>query len=329
MTTALDPSAKSEGIFPVAEMVRAGRLPGPRIFTTGESLMPQAPQTGPADFEDAERMVRRLSDQGAISIKIYLAPRRDQRQMYAESARQLGLSVTNEGADFTYNVGSMLDGNTGFEHPIHQLPSWNDVVQFFAQTKAVYSPTLIVAGATTWMEDYYQSRADLWNNPKMRRFLPWRRLTRLVNHTTRPKAEYGYPIMVETVKDLMRAGGYAAIGGHGQTWGLDSHWEVWGYAEALEPLEALEMASLGGAQMAGLEDDLGSLEVGKLADLMVLDANPLDDIQNTAQIRFVMKGGVLYDDETLDELWPQSIERTIPAWVRQDVFRTDSRAIEQ
>ncbi len=304
-------------------------MPGPRIFTTGETLMPQAPLTGPADFEDAERRVRRLSDQGAISIKIYLSPRRDQRQMYAEAARRLGLSVTNEGADFTYNVGSMLDGNTGFEHPMHQLPTWNDVAQFFAQTKAVYSPTLIVAGATTWMEDYFQSRADLWSNAKMRRFLPWRRLTRLVNHATRPKSEYGYPAMVETVKDLIRAGGYGAIGGHGQTWGLDSHWEVWGYAEALEPLEALQMASLGGARMAGLEDDLGSIEAGKLADLMVLDANPLDDIQNTAEIRYVMKGGVLYDDETLDELWPQNIERTKPAWVREDVFRTDSRAIEQ
>jgi Tol biopolymer transport system component len=329
VTTGLDPSANSSGVFPVAELVNAGRLPGPRTFTTGEALQPQAPLTGPATFEDAERMVRRLADQGAISIKIYLTPRRDQRQMLVEAARRHGLSATNEGADVTYNVGSMLDGDTGFEHPMHQMPTWGDVARFFAATKAVYSPTLTVAGATTWMEDYFQSRADLWNDARVRRFLPWRRLTRLVNHTTRPKTEYAFPAMAETVADIIRAGGYGAIGGHGQTFGLDSHWEVWGYAEALTPMEALEMASLGGARMAGLEDDLGSIEVGKLADLMVLDANPLDDIRHTADIRYVMKGGVLYDDETLDELWPSAVARPLPAWVREDVFRSDSREISE
>jgi Tol biopolymer transport system component len=329
ITTALDPSANSSGVFPIAEMIRAGRMPGPRTFTTGESLMPQSPLTGPSDYVAAEGMIQRLADQGAISIKIYLAPRRDQRQMYAEAARKFGLSVTNEGADFTYNVGSMLDGNTGFEHPMHQLPIWNDAITFFAQTRAVYSPTLIVAGASTWMEDYFQSRADLWNDQKMRRFMPWRRLTQLVNHTTRPKSEYGFPMMVEAVGDLIDAGGFGAIGGHGQTWGLDGHWEVWGYSEALEPLEALRMASLGGAQMAGLEDDLGSIETGKLADLVILNANPLEDIRHTTRIEYVMKGGVLYDDDTLNQVWPTAVETRPPAWVRDDVFRDDARPIEQ
>ena len=329
VTTALDPAANSDAVFPIAEQVNAGRLPGPRFLSTGEHLMTDSPDTGPRDYAHAERIVRRLADRGATSIKIYLTPRRDQRQMYAEAARKLGLSVTNEGADFTFNVGSMLDGNTGFEHPMHQVPTWNDVAQFFGQTNAVYSATLIVAGASTWMEDYYQSRADVWNKPKLRRFMPWTYMTRLVNHTQRPKSEYTFPAMAETVADIIEAGGHGAIGGHGQTWGLDSHWEVWGYSEALEPIEALHMASMGGAYMAGIENDVGSIKNGKLADLIILDANPLEDIHNTTAIRYVMKNGVLYDDETLSEVWPEPVERPAPAWYREDVYRDDSRSIEQ
>ena len=251
VTTTLDPSTSSFAYFPVAELVRAGRIAGPRMYATGEVLLPQAPLTGPPNYEEAEHLVRRIASQGGISAKIYLTPRRDQRQMISEAARKLGLSVTNEGADLYYNVGAILDGNTGFEHPLHYLPMWDDAIQFFARTRAVYSPTLIVASAGPWLEEYYQSRSDLWNNEKQRRFMPWRDLIRRINHAVKPKTEYPFPLMMEAVADLLRAGGNASIGGHGEQRGLDSHWEVWGYAEALEPIEALEMASLGGAYMAG------------------------------------------------------------------------------
>lgn len=328
VTTTLDPAATSEIVFPVAEMIEAGRLVGTRTFSTGEYLMPVSPYVGPAGNRDAEALIRRLESYGAISSKIYLPARRDQRQMMTDWARRLGLTVTSEGGDLYYNVGSMLDGHTGFEHPLHYLQVWNDVTQFFAQTNAVYSPTLIVAGGGRWMEEYFQSRSDLWNDPKQRRFMPWPELARRINHAVLPESEYTFPFLAEGVAAILRAGAHAAIGGHGQQWGLDSHWEVWGYSEALAPLEALEMASLGGAYMAGIEADVGSLEAGKLADLMVLDANPLDDIRNTTKIRFVMKDGVLYDDDTLDQLWPGQISYGQPAWLEEDIFRSGRHAID-
>ena len=55
----------------------------------------------------------------------------------------------------------------------------------------------------------------------------------------------------------------------------------------------------------GLEDDLGSLETGKVADLVVLDHNPLDDINNTNSVRYVMKDGRLWHGETTDQVWPE------------------------
>lgn len=77
-------------------------------------------------------------------------------------------------------------------------------------------------------------------------------------------------------------------------------------SSALGAHGALELATLQGARFLGAEKDLGSLTVGKLADLQVLEKNPLEDIHNTTSLRWVMKGGALYEADTLDELWPEA-----------------------
>lgn len=321
VTTVLDPAATSYGVFALAEMIEAGRMVGPRTYSTGEEQIPQAPQTGYVDYAGAGVAIRRLANLGAHSIKNFLQPRRDQRQMIGDWGRKLGLSVTNEGADLYYNVSAALDGHTGFEHPMHYMTMYRDVSQFFARTRTVYSPTLMVAGGGLWSEDYYEAHSDLWNNAKLRRFLPW---TELIRHTTsavRPKSEYTFPFLAEAVKDLREAGGYAAIGGHGELWGLDSHWELWSYAEAQSPMQVLQMGTLGGARMLGLESELGSIATGKLADIVILDSNPLDDIHNSTDIHRVMKGGTLYDGDTLDEVWPAQRPYGMGAWYDAEVFR--------
>ena len=68
------------------------------------------------------------------------------------------------------------------------------------------------------------------------------------------------------------------LGAHGQREGLGAHWEMWMLVQGgMTPLEALRCATLNGARYLGLDKDIGSLEPGKLADLVVLDANPLDE----------------------------------------------------
>ena len=79
----------------------------------------------------------------------------------------------------------------------------------------------------------------------------------------------------------------------------------------MTPMQVLQSATMSGAWAIGMEQDVGSLEPGKLADLLVLDANPLDDIHNTNTIHYVMKNGRLYDGDTLDEVWPR--QRKLPA----------------
>ena len=82
-------------------------------------------------------------------------------------------------------------------------------------------------------------------------------------------------------------------------------------------MEALQIATIQGAMSIGYEADLGSIEVGKLADLVVLDSNPLDDIQNSTDIRYVMKNGELYEGETLNRIWPSARAFPIPHWVQE------------
>jgi hypothetical protein len=329
VTTALDPSTGGPvTALSTAELIDAGRMIGPRTFTAGDPMMPEAGSQGPASYEEMANYVNRLADWGAISIKFYLAPTRQQRQWVAEAARRRGLSVTNEGADLTFNLSCVIDGHTGWEHPMMYVPLYGDASKFFGQAGAVYSPTLAVAGAGYWSEDYFQSHGDLWNDPKLRRFMPWTRLVRSINPAQRPLEEYSFPLMAEAVADVLHAGGRISIGGHGEQIGLDSHWEMRVYGTALTPMETLEAATMGGAYMTGLDDDLGSIKVGKLADLVVLNSNPLEDIRRTTDIRYVMKGGILYDGNTLDEVWPVARPFGPIPWENQEIYRADVRPVD-
>ena len=156
--------------------------------------------------------------------------------------------------------------------------------------------------------------------------MPWRQMMgHLRRRTLRPDTDYSFPLLAQGLSDIIAEGGYGAIGSHGEHHALGPHWEVWMLASAMEPIEALRVASSQGAHFLGVEDDLGSIEVGKLGDLLVLNANPLDNIRNTMDIDLVMKGGVIYDANTLDEVWPNNRPFGPYYWVDDDALRTDVR----
>jgi hypothetical protein len=328
----MDNSMWSGHVFPQAELVESGEVLGPRSFSTGDPLYSGdgARQNEITSYEAAEQNVARLQAWGAITLKQYGQPRRDQRQWITDAARKRGLRVTAEGGDLEYNLSMIMDGHTGWEHPLSYVPIYDDVARFFGLAKATYSVTFLVGGPGPWNEEYFFQQSDVWGDEKLRRFTPWRMLipgTR--RRMLRPESDYSFPLLARGLADIVAHGGYGAIGSHGQQHGLGSHWETWAAASAMGPMGALEVATLHGAAFLGLERELGSLTVGKLADVIVLTKNPLDDIHNTTSLRYVVKNGTVWDASTLDQVWPVAKPYGDYPWVNPDALRSDDRRIGQ
>lgn len=330
VTTNLDNSMWSQNIFPTAELIDAGRSIGPRTYSTGDPLYrgDAARQNELSSRDVTAQNVDRLQTWGAVSIKQYQQPRRDQRQWVSDVARDRGLMVTSESGDLFYNLGMLMDGQTAFEHPFSEIPLYGDIAKFMGRGGFYYSPTLVVAGPGPWNVEYWFAESDVFSDPKQRLWMPWRmNAGHLRRRTLRPDTDYSFPLLAQGMADIIAEGGYGAIGGHGEHHGLAPHWEIWMAASALGNYGALEVASVHGARFLGALEDLGTLEVGKLADLLVLDRNPLDDIRATADIRYVMQGGILRDGMTLDESWPERRPFGPHYWVDEDALRNDDRSI--
>jgi imidazolonepropionase-like amidohydrolase len=129
--------------------------------------------------------------------------------------------------------------------------------------------------------------------------------------------DFNHVRVAKGAKAIRDAGGHVQLGAHGQLQGLGAHWELWMLAQGgMTPLEALACGTIDGARYLGLDHDIGSLEKGKLADLVVLDRNPLEDIKNSDSVRWVMVNGRLYDAATMNEVGNHPRQR-LPFWWEQ------------
>jgi imidazolonepropionase-like amidohydrolase/Tol biopolymer transport system component len=309
VTTAHDPSANTETVFSLSELQKTGDLVGPRLYSTGFILY-----GAEGDFkalinnlEDARSSIRRTKAFGAKSVKSYNQPRRDQRQQILQAAREMGINVVPEGGStFFHNLTMIIDGHTGVEHNIPVAPVYKDVLELWGHSNTGYTPTLIVNYAGLNGEYYYYQRDNVWENEKLLNFTPRSIIDSRSRHREMvPLKEYenGHILVSKTAKALTDAGVKVNMGAHGQLQGLGAHWETWMLAAGgMTNMEALKAATINGANYIGAGKDIGSLEVGKLADLLVLTKNPLEDIENTQYIDKVMVNGRLYDANTMDEI---------------------------
>jgi imidazolonepropionase-like amidohydrolase/Tol biopolymer transport system component len=321
VTTTHDPSASTQSVFAQSEMVKAGVMVGPRIYSTGFVLYgaENAEKAPVRNLEDAERHLARLQAVGAFTVKSYNQLRRDARQMIIKAARDHQMMVVPEGGStFYYNVTMILDGHTGVEHALPVAPLYKDVVTLFARSHTQYTPTLIVGYGGIWGENYWYQHTNVWENEKLLRFVPREDVdARARRRLMVPEDDFYHFELARSVKDVVRAGGKAQLGAHGQLQGLGAQWELWMLQQGgLTPLETIRCATLYGAQYLGLDGDIGSLEPGKLADLIVLDKNPLDNIRNSESIRNVMINGVLYETDNMNEVYPETKPRTKFFWER-------------
>ena len=190
---------------------------------------------------------------------------------------------------------------------------------FLAKSGIFYTPTYVIDGYDgPGTENYFFQTANVYNDPKVKRFMPANIIaTKGTRMTWYRPDEYIYEQSAKSAAQIVRNGGKVCVGGHGEFQGLSFHWELWSLGTGLTRWETLRAATLTGAEALGLAQDLGSLEPGKLADLVVLTKNPLDDLRNTTALRFVMKNGELFDANTLDEVWPQ--RKPLPSfWWQND-----------
>lgn len=321
VTTVHDPSSTASEIFPASEMQRAGILIAPRTFSSGEIVYGARSPGRFAlvdSYEDALRHVRRLRIEGAHSIKNYNQPRRNQRQQVAAAARAENILVVPEGGSlFQMDVTLIQDGNSTVEHNIPQQRFYEDLVSLFAQTRVGYNPTLVVTYGGLAGDPYWSQATPVWNHPLLTRHTPPSELASRVRATTAPADQFVDQYSARESARLSRRGVAVALGGHGQQPGLAAHWELWSHVRGgATPIEALRYGTVEGARAYGFAD-IGSLEPGKLADLVILDADPTQDITNTDNISRVMLNGRLYDAATLNEVVTGNRQRRPYYWEGQ------------
>ncbi len=321
VTVSHDPSNDTETVFTNAELVRAGMKLSPRLYSTGTILYgAETPFKAVVDtYDDALSHLRRMKSVGAISVKSYNQQRRDARQMIIKAARETGMMVVPEGGSLLYmNESQVVDGHTGVEHSLPVPVLYNDVVTLFAKSQSGYTPTMIVGYGGLSGEYYFYQHHNVWENRRLLTFVPGDVVVpRSRRRTMAAEDDFNHVLIAKGAKKIADAGGLVHTGAHGQIQGIGLHWETWMFAQGgMSPIQALAAATINGARYLGMDADVGSLEQGKLADLVVLDRNPLDNIRNTDSVRMVMLNGRLYDAATMDEIAPTPRKRLPFYWER-------------
>jgi imidazolonepropionase-like amidohydrolase len=317
-TTIHDPSSDS-AFFVAEDMQRTGMILAPRMFSTGRIIYGARNPYAYAQIdsiEDALDHVRRLRAEGAPSVKNYNQPRRDQRQMVVEAARQENMLVVAEGGSlFGMDINLVADGNSTLEHNIPVEYLYEDVLQFMGGANTNYTPTLVVGYGGLAGDPYWRQATDVFDQPLLQAHTPPAILrAATARRTTAPEGDFIDDDVAREAAKVAERGVDVSIGAHGQQAGIAAHWEIWSFVRGgMSALQALQAATIAPARSLGMASEIGSLEPGKLADMVILADNPLDDIRNTERVETVVLGGRAYDAATLDEVTTGDAQRA-PYW---------------
>ncbi|HEY7566156.1 MAG TPA: amidohydrolase family protein [Gemmatimonadaceae bacterium] len=322
VTTTRDPQTSTTDVLTYGDRVETGEMVGPRIYSTGPGVLWFEP---PKDYEHAKRILKRYASYfDTKTLKMYMTGNRQQRQWIIMAAKENNIMPTTEGGlDFKLDMTHALDGYSGIEHALPITPLYDDVAQMIARVGVVNTPTLIVSYGGPFGEEYFYNHENPWEDAKLRHFTPHDHLYAKTSRrgggiSAGPggffrKEQFVHPLHAQDAKDIVAAGGKVGVGSHGQIQGIGYHWEMWLLGTGgMSNHDVLRAATIFGADAIGMASEIGTLEAGKFADLVVMSKNPLDDLRNTNTITHVMKGGRLYNGDTMDEEWPR--QRKLPRY---------------
>lgn len=313
VTTARDPFT-SYGSFGYEELLKSGQMIGPRLFSSGrgayddQGIIINQPS-------DAVSLVNQRKTLGGTFIKQYLLPTRLQREWLVQASNAAGLNMTNEGdlGNVFNDIGMIKDGNTGIEHNPEWGDAYYDIITLFARSGIFFTPTLQNIPEPNGGTMYFDSQFWSKTSHKMQNFMPENVIAQI--HEAKYKVDDSIIVVHQSQVDakIRKAGGRVTLGSHGNVQGLGVHNELWALQMGgLSNMQALQAATIMGAEAIGIQKDVGSIKVGKIADMIILNSNPLDDIHNSRDIKYVMKDGILYNGGSLDELWPE--KKKCPDW---------------
>lgn len=325
VTTVFDPYPNELTSYENSETTLAGVSIGPRWIGTGAAVWGRPRQASNAyepldSYGQVEKIMERKTALGGRIVKSYRIPSRRGRQMLVKAGREGGLMVDGEGESHFYNnISMILDGHTNLEHNLPVQTYYDDLVQLMAAAKVHNTPTLVVTFGELMGENYMYQTTQSWKDPKIRTFVqevssgysplgtpygapPYARGTTTIQAADEIY-DIGFRAVARSTKKLDDAGVVINAGSHGEVPGLSQHWEMQLLTEGgMSNARVLRTGTINVAKTLGIDDQVGSLEVGKLADLIVLDKNPLEDIRNTNSVRYTMVNGRLYDSATMNEI---------------------------
>ncbi len=312
VTTSFDPSTLGIDQIAYQDLIDAGLIAGPRLRSTGPALFSKERFTS---LEQVRAVLRRYrAAWGLRNIKQYRGESRTVRQWIAMAAREEGLLPTTEGSHNPKLIlTQILDGYAGNEHALPLAPFGEDVIGLYRLTRTSYVSTLLVNSSGPAGRHYYVAKYDPALEAKVKRFWPPPAIAqKLARREWGSLAASRLPALAADVAALAANGALVGMGSHGDEPGIGYHDEIEAnMLGGMTPMTALHAATAGAAETIGRLADMGTLEPGKYADLVVLDADPLVDIRNSRSVSLVMRGGQLFDANTLDELWP--VARPLPA----------------
>lgn len=312
VTTSFDPSTLGIDQIAYQDLIDAGLVIGPRLRSTGPALFSKERFTS---LDQVRNVLRRYRDAwGLRNIKQYRGESRVIRQWIAMAAREQGIVPTTEGShNPKLMLTQIIDGYAGNEHALPITPFGEDVVGLYQRTRASYVATLLINTSGPSGRHYYVSMHDPATDPKVRHF--WSPSAIAHKLGFRPwgsLAASRMPALAADAAKLAESGALVGMGSHGDEPGIGFHYEMEAHAlGGMKPMAVLHAATAGAAETIGRLADMGTLEPGKYADLVIFDDDPLIDIRNTMSVKLVMRGGQLFDADTLDELWPT--QRKMPA----------------